>query len=90
MTKRELIKASIQASFETGASKIADKVCYGYSKASDGSLTINEEEAQIVRLIFDRYLSGGSLGKIVGCFLQVKIPHFYKGFSPGTGGEFLC
>ncbi len=22
------------------------------------------------------------------CFLQVKIPHFYKTFSSGTGGEF--
>jgi len=24
------------------------------------------------------------------CFLQVKIPHFCKTFSPGTSGEFLC
>ncbi|TYP47429.1 putative RNA methyltransferase [Thermosediminibacter litoriperuensis] len=24
------------------------------------------------------------------CFLQEEIPHFCKGFSPGTGGEFLC
>ena len=23
------------------------------------------------------------------CFLQVKIPHFCKTFSPGTGGEFF-
>ncbi len=24
------------------------------------------------------------------CFLQEKIPHFCKDFSPGTGGEFFC
>jgi len=23
-------------------------------------------------------------------FLQEKIPHFCKDFSPGTGGEFFC
>ncbi|MGI6575351.1 MAG: hypothetical protein ACOX3A_05830 [bacterium] len=26
----------------------------------------------------------------IRCFLQVKIPHFCRTFSPGTGGEFLC
>lgn len=26
----------------------------------------------------------------LACFLQVKIPHFCKNFSPGTSGEFLC
>jgi hypothetical protein len=28
--------------------------------------------------------------KEVTCFLQLKIPHFCKTFSSGTGGEFLC
>ena len=45
----ESIKSGIQKSFESGTSKIANKICYGYSKAPDGSLTINEKEAQIVR-----------------------------------------
>jgi len=26
----------------------------------------------------------------ITCFLQEKIPHFCKDFSPGTGGEFFC
>lgn len=47
MHKSKLIKAGIQKFFETATSKIADKVCYGYSKASDDSLLINEKEAQI-------------------------------------------
>jgi len=29
------------------------------------------------------------LGVDLDCFLQIKIPHFCKNFSPGTGGEFL-
>jgi len=27
---------------------------------------------------------------VVTCFLQAKIPHFCRTFSPGTGGGFLC
>ena len=26
---------------------------------------------------------------LIACFLQVKIPHFCKYFSPGTSGEFF-
>lgn len=63
MSKSKSIKAGIQKSFESGTSKIADKICYGYLKDPDGSLTINEKEAQIVRFIFDRYLAGDSLGE---------------------------
>jgi len=72
MFKNESIKAGIQKSFESGRSKIADKICYGYSKAPDGSLIIDEVEAQTVRFIFDRYLAGDSLGKIVGILAEKK------------------
>ena len=73
MTRSKLIKAGIQASFETSTSKIADKICYGYSKSPNGSLTINEKKAQIVRFIFDRYYSGDSLGKIVNTLAEKKV-----------------
>lgn len=73
MFKSESIKAGIQKSFESGTSKIADKVCYGYSKALDGSLMINGKEAQIVLFIFDRYLAGDSLGKIVDALAIEKV-----------------
>ncbi|MEA4969134.1 MAG: recombinase family protein [Candidatus Pelethousia sp.] len=72
MFKGESIKAGIQKSFESGTSRIADKICYGYSKAPDGSLTINEKEARIVSFIFDRYLSGSSLGKIIDALAEKK------------------
>ncbi|WP_347491241.1 recombinase family protein [Desulfoscipio sp. XC116] len=73
MFRNELIKAGIQKSFETGTSKIADRICYGYSKTSDGGLTINKKEAQIVLFIFDRYLSGESLGKIADTLTEKKV-----------------
>ncbi len=73
MTRSELIKAGIQASFEIGTSKIAGKICYGYSKSPNGSLTINEKKAQIVRFIFDRYYSDDSLGKIVNTLAEKKV-----------------
>jgi hypothetical protein len=73
MFKSESIKSGIQKSFESGTSKIADKVCYGYLKAPDGSLTINGKEAQIVFFIFDRYLAGDSLGKIVDALTREKV-----------------
>ena len=72
MLKSKLIKAGIQKSFESGTSKIADKICYGYSKAPDGSLPINEKEAQIVRFIFASYIAGDSLGKIVDVLTRKK------------------
>lgn len=61
MLKNESIKVGIQKTFENGTSKIADRTCYGYFKASDGSLVIYEKEARVVRLIFERYLAGDSL-----------------------------
>ena len=73
MFKNESIKAGIQKSFESGMSKIADKICYGYSKAPGGSLIIDEKEAQTVRFIFDRYLAGDSLGKIVDILAEKKV-----------------
>lgn len=74
MLKSQLIKNEIQKGFEVGNSKIADKLCYGYTKAVGGSLVINEQEAQIVRWIFERYISGDSLGKIADGLAVQNIP----------------
>lgn len=73
MLKSQLIKEGIRKSFENGTSKLADKVCYGYSKAPDGNLTTNKQEAEIVRFMFNRYLAGDSLGKIVDALADQKI-----------------
>lgn len=84
MFKSESIKSGIQKSFENGTSKIADKICYGYSKAYGGSLVIHEKEAQVARFIFEHYLAGDSLGKIVDALAEKKVP------SPSGKDKWSC
>ena len=62
--RSELIKAGVREGFRNGASKYANRRCYGYDITIDGSLVINPDEAKIVRWMFQRYLHGDSLGKI--------------------------
>lgn len=47
-----------------GTSKLYDRKCYGYTNDKDGKLIIVEEEAKVVKLIFDWYLQGDSIGVI--------------------------
>lgn len=42
-----------------------NKLVYGYTKDENGNLIINEDEAAVVRLIFDLYLKGASIGGII-------------------------
>ena len=53
---------------------MARRKCYGYEVGSDGELTVNPNEAQVVRWIFERYLAGDSLGKIVANLERQGIP----------------
>ena len=63
--KSEAIKAGLQQGFQDGSSKMAKRRCYGYTTGPGGKLVINFDEAQVVCWIFERYLAGDSLGKIV-------------------------
>lgn len=62
--KSKSIRDGLQKGFRDGTSKMAQRRCYGYNTDPDGELVINADEAAVVRWIFDRYLSGDSLGKI--------------------------
>lgn len=44
--------------------RMIQRRCYGYGTGPDGELVINPDEAAVVRWIFNRHLSGDSLGKI--------------------------
>ena len=83
-TLKELtIKGGIREGLREGTSKMADRTCYGYTKSDGGSLVINETEAEIVRWIFDRYLSGDSLGKIAAGLAERNIsPHRKSKMEP--------
>ncbi len=62
--KSESIRAGLRKGFQDGTSKMAQRKCYGYDVGANGALVVNPNEASIVRWVFDRYLSGDSLGKI--------------------------
>ena len=62
--KSEAIKNGLRKGFQDGSSKMARRKCYGYEVGLNGDLTVNPDEAQVVRWIFERYLVGDSLGKI--------------------------
>lgn len=57
-SKSANIKWGIQRSFENGRVKLNHTNFLGYTKDKNGKLTVVEEEAKIVRLIFDLYLKG--------------------------------
>lgn len=48
-----------------GTSKLYDKKCYGYTNDKDGKLMILEEQAKVVRQIFDWYIQGDSVVAII-------------------------
>ncbi len=72
--KSKSIRAGLRRSFQDGTSKMPQRRCYGYDTGLDGELVINHSEAAIVRWIFDRYLSGDSLGKIAVGLEAQSIP----------------
>ena len=41
------------------------RIPYGFTLTSSGTLEINRSEANVVRMIFDFYMAGESLGKVV-------------------------
>jgi len=64
-SRSENIKWGILRGIESGSGKIFLKKCFGYDQDQDGDLVINDNEAQIVRLIFDLYLKGYSILAII-------------------------
>ena len=59
------IKWGLKRRFETGESKLYARKCYGYNNSETGELVINEEEALVVRSIFQLYLNGCSVDLII-------------------------
>lgn len=73
MTKSMEIKQGHRERFSSGISKIAKRICFGYSQDENGELIVNPEEAKIVKWIFESYLSGFSLGKIADGLYEMGI-----------------
>lgn len=73
--KSESIRVGLRKGFQDGTSKMAQRRCFGYDTGPDSGLVINPDEAAIVRWIFDRYISGSSLGKIAAGLEEQGIPY---------------
>ena len=58
------IKWGLQRSFADTNSKYYQRKCYGYTHNEQGQLIINEDEAEVARMIFQVSKKGGSLSKI--------------------------
>ena len=63
-SKSEDIKWGLRKSFQNPDSKYYQRICYGYTHDQGGKLVIHEEQAEIVRLIYEMSAAGDSLAKI--------------------------
>jgi site-specific DNA recombinase len=61
VAKGRNIQFGIQESFKSGNSGFNTIGCYGYKRNTGGKLCVCEEQAAVVRLIYDLYLDGNSL-----------------------------
>lgn len=59
------IKWGIKQGAKNGSLGFYRRKCYGYDNNDNGDLVVNETEAEVVKLIFDLYLSGKSILGIV-------------------------
>lgn len=50
------------------------RIPYGFNLVNKGALKVNENEAVNVRMIFDYYLAGASLGKVADMLYAKQIP----------------
>ena len=64
VNKSNHIKWGLEAGYRSGSSGLAKRICYGYKKDESGELIICPEQAEIVQLIYELYLSGYSLSGI--------------------------
>lgn len=59
------IKWGIHQRAAQGTSRLYDRKCFGYDHDENGKLIINEEQATVVRKIFNWYLGGLSINGII-------------------------
>lgn len=49
------------------------RICYGYRRDGNGQITIDSGQGQIVKLIFEKYLGGYSLGRVQSFLRSINI-----------------
>lgn len=64
-SRSDNIKWGMRQRAAQGTSKLYDRKCYGYEHDENGKLIVNEEQAVVVRKIFNWYLGGLSVNGII-------------------------
>lgn len=72
--RSENTRWGIKRRAQNGTSGLYRRRCYGYRQNENGDLEIIENEANAVRMIFDAYLNGNSIGKIQELLGKSRIP----------------
>lgn len=67
------IKNALRNQFKEGTSKMAKRICYGYVQDENGNLIIDKGKAEIIKMVFESYLAGSSLGQISDKLYQLNI-----------------
>ena len=70
------IKWRIRKNFEEGKVMVNHNRFRGYTKDEEGNLVIREEEARVVRHIFEEYLKGLGAGRIAKLLTREGIPTY--------------
>ncbi len=64
-SRSENIRWGIQKSVASGKSNLMNRKCYGYDNDENGNLVINEEQAIVVKKVFNLYMGGMSVVGII-------------------------
>ena len=73
-SRSENIRWGLRHAFKNPDSKTSHFVCYGYEQDENGKLIVNEDEASVVRRIFQLRADGISLRKIADELARCEIP----------------
>lgn len=68
------IRWGIRQGFKRGSSGYADFTCYGFRQDEHGNLSVNDGEAEIVRVIFEMRAGGFSLERISDWLYENRTP----------------
>jgi len=84
--QRELQSQQTKTSLHNNVAqgKVQGMIPYGYSKGADSMLTINENEAEVIRKIFELSLNGLGLEKIRDRLNELEIPTRYNSYGKGS------
>ena len=72
--RSENIRMGMKFHAESGSSGLYKKPCFGYKKNDEGNLVPDDEQAAIVKRIYELYLSGASIIAIINTLAEDKIP----------------